>query len=144
MENQFLNDLKVLYPQFTFLKSRRFKFRPPNRIYIAGPCDNFALLTLHELGHALCKHKDYNTHAQRLKIECAAWERARVVLNEHPEWAKKYHIIYDEDFIEDQLDTYRDWLHQKSTCKACGLTRFQTPDGLYYCPRCELLLNSPT
>ena len=139
----FLKELSVLYPDFYFKKGPRFKFRPPKTIYVAYDDDNFALLTLHELGHALCKHKDYTTHIQRLKIESEAWEMAKTVLKKHPEWAKKYNLTYDEDFAESQLDTYRDWLHAKSKCQKCGLTRFQTPDKTYHCPRCDLLLHSP-
>ena len=46
-------------------------------------------------------------------------------------------ILFDEDFIETELDTYRDWLHQRSKCKKCGLTRYQTRDGVYHCPFCD-------
>lgn len=139
-QGEFLEELMRLYPQFAFREGRRFKYRPPKTIYVAYVDENFALLTLHELGHGLCKHKDYNTHIERLKIEREAWECARAVFLKHPEWAEKYHFDFDDDFVEAQLDTYRDWLHQKSICKKCGLSCFQTPDGRYHCPRCEVLL----
>jgi lipopolysaccharide biosynthesis regulator YciM len=35
------------------------------------------------------------------------------------------------------LDTYRDWLHRRSACPECGLTRYQTVDGRWHCPGCE-------
>ena len=65
-------------------------------------------------------------------MESEAWEKAR-------ELASKYNIEVDEDLIQDELDTYRDWLHSKSKCKKCGLTCYQTPDCVYHCPRCENL-----
>ena len=118
-------------------------------IFLGPPCPKYGLLTLHELGHGLCKHKDYTTDVSRIKIESQAWERAKTVLLEYrarafdedgkvcdaelarilPEW--------DEEFVQEKLDTYRDWLHAKSRCKKCGLTRYQTEDGEYHCPRCE-------
>ena len=69
---------------------------------------------------------------ERLKMENEAWEKAC-------ELARHYDIEINEDLIQEELDTYRDWLHQKSRCPVCGLTRFQTPDSRYHCPRCENL-----
>lgn len=128
--------LRADYPDFTFKTGPKFAFRPPKTIIMGPPEPNYALLALHELAHALCKHKDYNTHVERLKIEREAWERARSLCS-------KYHITWDEDFVEDQLDTYRDWLHKKSLCPHCHLTRFQTPDGCYHCPSCDPNKKSP-
>ena len=65
-------------------------------------------------------------------MEVMAWEKAK-------ELAPKYGVEIDEDLIEGELDTYRDFLHQKSRCPECGLTRFQTPDGVFHCPRCEII-----
>lgn len=66
-------------------------------------------------------------------MERAAWEEAR-------KFCKKYDVFYDEDRVEREMDTYRDWLHSRSVCKTCGLTRFQTLDGQYHCPRCNEIL----
>ena len=68
---------------------------------------------------------------ERLRMESEAWARAR-------ELAAKYRVEVDENLIQEQLDTYRDWLHKKSRCPICGLTRFQTPDSVYRCPKCDL------
>ena len=140
--NAFLKELSAKFPDFNFIKSTRFKYRAPNSIFIDQNCPYplpiFALLTLHELGHALSKHKDYNTDIERLKIELEAWQRAKTEIKNHPNWTKKYGITYDEDFAEAELDSYRDWLHQKSKCKTCGLTMYQTQDKKYHCPNCEL------
>ena len=70
---------------------------------------------------------------QRLKMENEAWEKAR-------ELADGYSIDVNEDLIQDELDTYREWLHGKSKCRSCGLTCYQTTDGAYHCPRCENLM----
>ena len=96
-----------------------------------GPDEPFwELLMLHEVSHAILRHRDFKMDIERLKMEVAAWEKAR-------ELAGKYDVEVNEDIIQRELDTYRDWLHQKSRCPKCGLTRFQTPDSRYHCPRCD-------
>ena len=130
------------YPQFTFKVSNRFRFYPPKTIFLGPPEPNYTLLALHELGHALSKHKDYSTAIERLKIEREAWQRAKTVYSNYTKQAPElfphpWDATYDE-FTEIQLDTYRDWLHTQSKCPRCGLTRFQTPDGTFHCPHCDL------
>ena len=133
----FLLGLKEEYPSFSWRLGSRFKYRPPKTIVIDeksdAPWPYFALLALHELGHALSGHKDYKTDVERLRIESEAWQRAKREIANHQNWG----LEYNEDFAEDELDSYRDWLHQKSKCKKCGLTRYQTADGIYHCPNCE-------
>lgn len=92
--------------------------------------NRYCMQILHEVGHALLGHRSYRTDPERLRMECAAWEKAR-------ELCGIYNIYYDEDFAEEQLDSYRNWLHQRSTCPECGLTCFQTRDGVYHCPSCD-------
>lgn len=131
-EALFLEQLTSDYQEFRFVVGKKFAFRPPKTV-VVGPKEPFwQLLALHEVSHAICKHKSFRMDVERLKMENQAWEKAR-------ELAKRYRIEVDEDLIQDELDTYRDWLHQKSRCPKCGLTRFQTPDSLYHCPRCENL-----
>lgn len=65
-------------------------------------------------------------------MERAAWEEARKL-------CRRYQIRYDEELVELKMDSYRDWLHQRSKCKKCGLTRYQTKDGEYHCPNCEII-----
>ena len=132
MDKNLLERLREDYPDYRFREGKKFAFRPPRTI-VLGPDEPFSeLLTLHEVSHAICKHKDFRMDVERLKMENEAWEKAR-------ELAKHYGIEINEDLIQGELDTYRDWLHQKSRCPVCGLTRFQTPDSRYHCPRCENL-----
>lgn len=125
---------------------KRFSFRLKNgvpTVFLGEPQSNFGLLALHELGHALSGHKDYTVDVERIRIESEAWERAKTVYQNYKKQAKKdlelAEILpeWDEDFVQDKLDTYRDWLHAKSRCKKCGLTCYQAEDGEYHCPRCE-------
>ena len=122
--------LRVDYPEFRFVRGKKFAFRPPKTIVVGPKEDYWDLLLLHEVAHAVCGHRTFKTDVGRLKMEVEAWEKAR-------ELASKYGVDVDEELVQDELDTYRDWLHQKSRCPVCGLTRFETPDGIYHCPRCE-------
>ena len=134
--DSFIDQLRLDYPNFNFKAGKKFAFTPPKTIAYEAqaqkegiPLPKFALLTLHELAHALLKHKHDNTHISRLKHEAEAWERAKS-LSAH------YKIPYDEDFAEDKLDTYRAHLHQKSLCPTCQTVRYESPDGAFHCPFC--------
>ena len=133
MSSVFLQKLKRDFPEFRFTDGSKFAFRPPRTIVLGDAESFYELLVLHELSHAILKHKTFNLDIERLKMENEAWEKAR-------ELALNYGIDIDEDFIQDKLDTYRDWLHTKSKCKKCGLTCYQTGDKIYHCPRCENLV----
>lgn len=130
MKKCFVDKLKKDFPNYAFRNGKKFAFRPPKTIMIGPEESRDELLLLHEVSHAILGHENFDTDIKRLKMESEAWEKAK-------ELALKYDVEIDEEFIQDELDTYRDWLHKKSRCPDCGLTRFQTPDGLYHCPRCE-------
>ena len=130
VDTEFLEQIKADFPEFRFINGKKFTFRPPKTI-VLGPPEPFSeLLALHEISHAILKHKTFRIDVERLKMETEAWSKAR-------ELAVRYGIEVNEDLIQDELDTYRDWLHTRSRCKKCGLTCYQTPDGIYHCPRCE-------
>lgn len=145
-EQKFVRLLERDYKEVEFRWGQpRFSYRLKNGkkvVFLGEPQPNFGLLALHELGHALCEHKDYNTHVERLKIESEAWEMAKTV---YSNYATNTHLAdilpeWNEDIVQEKLDTYREWLHNKSLCKKCGLTMYQTKDGKYHCPRCESFL----
>lgn len=134
MWENLLEQLKRDYPKLRFRAGKKFAFRPPRTIvYEEGCLDSGRekLQLLHELGHATLEHKNFRTDLERLKMEVAAWAEAR-------KFCEQYNINYDAEFVEEQLDSYRDWLHVKSRCPRCGLTRYQTLNGQYHCPGCEL------
>lgn len=130
MNQKLVDKLRADYPDLIFKTGKKFAFRYPRTISI-GSSESFdEMLLLHEVSHALLGHQDYTQDLERVKMENAAWEKAK-------ELALHYKVEIDEGLIQDELDTYRNWLHQKSRCPDCGLTRFQTPDRQYHCPRCE-------
>ncbi len=73
---------------------------------------------LHEAGHAKLNHVTYNSDIELVLLEAIAWNEAETL-------AKEFNEQIDPDYIQDCLDTYRDWLHQRSTCPRCGIVSFQ-------------------
>ena len=138
---EFVEVLAHDFPSLRFKPGKKFAFRPPRTVFFEQPTeressdasvlDSYRLRLLHELGHAQLGHTDFVTDVERLKLERAAWEKAR-------EFCAIYNVNYDEDLIEVELDSYRDWLHNRSRCPECGLTRYQTVDGASHCPGCML------
>ena len=130
MNSLLLSKIKSDYPNIKFRQGRKFSFRPPKTIVLGPEEQHDSLLLLHELGHALLGHRDFDTDIKRLKMEREAWEKAR-------ELALLYDVEFSDEVAEAELETYRNYLDQKSRCPKCRLTRFQTPDGVYHCPKCD-------
>ena len=127
---EFLKNLKTEYLEFSFKPGPKFLFRPRKTIYYLEEDSNFRLLLLHELAHALLGHFSYETSLERLEIERDAWEKTGKL-------CKTYSIPYLEEFAEEELDTYRNWTHQKTLCKNCGLTCIEIDLRHLYCPFCQ-------
>ncbi|NCU29868.1 hypothetical protein EOL73_02480 [Candidatus Saccharibacteria bacterium] len=84
---------------------------------------------LHEAAHGILGHSTYSRDLDLLKLEREAWSKAI-------ELSKQYNIVISEDTVEDALDTYRDWLHARSSCPNCGKTGVQASAKLYKCVIC--------
>lgn len=85
---------------------------------------------LHEIGHALCQHTTFSSGIQLLKLESDAWEKAIEI-------AKKYQLTIDTEHVEQCLNSYRDWLHQRSTCPNCNNVAVETEAHVYKCFNCS-------
>lgn len=129
-----LKTLQKDFPQVTFAPGETFSWSsrkqtvnfpliPPNAAHAAWSL-------LHEMGHALLGHTTYQSDFELVKLEAAAWDKAA-------ELGKKYGHLIDVDHIQDCLDTYRDWLHQRSTCPKCLITSLQRDMHTYCCYNCN-------
>lgn len=85
---------------------------------------------LHETAHSLLGHTTYASDLELLQLETDAWQKARSL-------ATSYNMEISENFIEDCLDSYRDWLHARSTCPSCSLKTLQTDPRHYQCHNCK-------
>ena len=126
-----IDKLQLDYPQFTFKKSDCFSWSPNEKtIYLGNSVDENIPYLLHELAHALLDHLNYTSDIELANMECAAWDKAT-------ELAKHYNISINQDDIQSDLDTYRDWLHKRSLCPKCQTSGLQNGDNTYQCLVCN-------
>jgi hypothetical protein len=118
------------FPDLTFLEGTDFHWAPQQKTVWFVPGVKSELL-LHELAHALLGHKEYKRDIQLVEMERDAWKYAQDTLS------GTYHITIEDNIIEDALDSYRDWLHARSTCPSCQATGIQKKQRLYICIACE-------
>jgi hypothetical protein len=128
-----LKKLQRDYPDLLFTAGKEFCWSPKTREIIyrqessVGRKQAWSLL--HEVGHALLDHTTYHSDLELLQLETAAWQKASEV-------GKKYGYEVDEQHVQDCLDTYRDWLHQRSACPTCNNRSLQQEDKQYQCFNC--------
>lgn len=124
-------DIINKYPQFIFEKSDDFHWSSSDNTIHYNPSDSNSLgLLLHELSHALLGHKDYISDIQLISIERQTWDHAINL-------AKTFNVIIPDELVQSNLDTYRDWLHSRSTCPKCTATGMQTKKDVYGCLACN-------
>lgn len=130
---EFIDTIRADYPEFSFVEASQFSWHAGKRhvSYRKGPLRDIhsAWAVLHELGHALLDHTDYASDVELLQIEIAAWEKAH-------ELATRYDMPIDNDYVQDCLDSYRDWLHVRATCPTCYGRSLQTDRHTYQCHNC--------
>jgi len=129
MEN-IVRSIRSDHPQFRFVAGTTACWSPLDnevRYNLTAPHGIAGLL--HELAHALLSHQTYHTDLDLVHKEVAAWDRAL-------ELADRYDITIDAEHIQDCLDTYRDWVHKRSTCPGCRTNGLQTSSQQYNCLNC--------
>jgi predicted RNA-binding Zn-ribbon protein involved in translation (DUF1610 family) len=129
----FVSFLQRDYPMFTFVEAPRFAWHAGQQriAYRPQALENVqgTWAVLHELGHALLDHAEYECDIELLQMEVAAWEKARAL-------AAHYTTAIDEDYLQDCLDSYRDWLHVRATCPTCFIRCLQANAHTYRCHNC--------
>jgi hypothetical protein len=119
------------YPDISFEPDETFRWSSKDRIVYYNPdAENAAWSLLHELGHMLEGHQGYKTDRKLVLIEVEAWSRAE-------ELALHYDCPIDPDYIQDCLDSYRYWQHERSTCPRCSQTGVEQTSGNYHCINCQ-------
>jgi hypothetical protein len=134
MTQKLFANLKSQLPGIKFVPGQTFYWSPKDQTVFYNDnrlgSVNGQLALLHESAHALLKHTEYTSDFELVMMEVAAWEEAKQL-------AVKYKIEIDDEHIQDCLDTYRDWLHQRSTCPRCGVNCLQETTKLYRCHNCN-------
>jgi len=126
-----IKHLRVDYSQFSFELSDKFFWSAKKQtVYFDQTDENSEAFCLHELSHALLGHQGYERDMELIKMERDAWEYAMTEL------APLYAITIDDEIVQGNLDTYREWLHARSTCPMCEATGIQTKQQYYSCLAC--------
>lgn len=129
--NWLLNRLKNDYPELTFTPADEFLWSAVKKtVYFNPEATNSIAYTLHELSHALLDHRGYERDIELIKLERDAWDYTSRSL------ASAYKVTIDSDLIQDNLDTYREWLHSRSSCPECNATGLQRKYRRYQCITC--------
>ena len=129
-----LSLLTTAYPTLSFKPGQQFCWSPETQeiFYKTDSAGDAAIWSLlHETGHALLGHSSYQADFQLVKLEVAAWGKAKVV-------ATGLGVVISENHIQDCLDTYRDWLYKRSICPGCSTKCLQQNDYMHYrCFNCH-------
>lgn len=131
--NQLLKQLAKLTPGISYRSGASCYWSPEQQMitYKANQVKPSAQWTLlHEAAHAILGHTDYKTDIELLLLEVAAWEKAKQL-------GIDLGVAIDEEHIQDCLDTYRDWLHERSTCPRCSVVSMQISTHEYSCHNCS-------
>ena len=129
--------LKAAHPEVSFVEADAFSWSPEKQtIFYNSSLPDAEALLLHELSHALLGHRTYRRDVELIAMETAAWEQAVTYASEHTDELGGFTLTINDDFVQDHLDTYRDWLHSRSTCPNCSANGYQTDTLHYACPAC--------
>lgn len=128
------HSITAAFPDIGFAQSDSFFWSPRTQTVHYNPIvedsDRGAWMLIHEISHAKLAHTTYRDDFELLQLEVAAWDEARRI-------SKELNIVIDEDHIQDCIDTYRDWLHKRSTCPTCRTVSLQQSDLTYQCHNCH-------
>lgn len=129
-----VSELSKLYPAFQYRAGQRFSWSPLTKEIFYDPeksQETQVWSILHETGHAILGHYTYKSDLELIRLEIAAWEKAKEI-------ARDLQIVIDEEHLQDCLDTYRDWLHERSICPKCSTKSLQDDDCRHYqCFNCH-------
>lgn len=130
--NLLIKQLQADYPSISFATSDDFKWSARGATIFYDPKASEAeAFCLHELSHAVLEHYGYKRDIELLQHERDAWKYAQEVLAVH------YSTSVNDNTIQTSLDTYRDWLHARSTCPSCKATGVQVAIREYKCVACS-------
>lgn len=87
------------------------------------------LSLLHEAAHATLGHFHYGSDFELVMMEIDAWHKTR-------ELAKKYRVKIDEEFINQCITTYDNWLSARSTCPKCQTFCLEASPQAFSCFAC--------
>jgi hypothetical protein len=126
-----IDEIKAAYPRLVLRRGDNFYYNASAMSITYDPSDRFVCqLLLHEIGHYIAADPTPNSGVELIACEQRAWFIATSTLS------PRFEVKIDKDFVEDCLDTYRHWLHQRSTCSYCNITALEFSSSHYTCVAC--------
>lgn len=126
------NTLQKLYPQFIVQEGDDFYYSPTKNAIVYTPDAPQATdKLLHEYSHAILGHTAYRRDIELIGLERDAWQHASKVL------APLCGLQISQAVIDEDMDSYRDWLHARSTCPTCESIGLQSDTATYSCLVCH-------
>ena len=125
-----LPKLALDYPAFSFAPGRRFAWAPDTATVYYDTSEHNPAQLLHELAHGILGHHDYSKDVELVAMETQAWDKALTLTN-------TYGVTISDEAVQDNLDSYREWLHARSTCPNCEATGYQSGKQTYSCVACS-------
>lgn len=128
---ELLTRIRADFSDLEFRRSTHFSWHAGSKHISYRKLDTIQAVwaLLHEIGHAELEHADFSSDIELLQKEVTAWAKAHEI-------SARYNITIDQDYIEDNLDSYRDWLHIRATCPTCFERCLQTDRHTYTCHNC--------
>jgi hypothetical protein len=122
--------LRADFPAFTLTAGEGFLWSPSDKVITYDQTSDDMASLLHEVSHAVLDHAQYSKDIELIEMERDAWNHAVKIL------AARYQVHIHDNTVQAALDTYRDWLHARSTCPKCQATGLQTKKNQYKCIAC--------
>lgn len=122
--------LQTDFPMYHFTEGDAFRWSPQEKTVYYNHASHDQSSLLHEVSHAILNHTEYLKDIELIEMERAAWEYAQQSLG------RQYGVVIEDETIQQSLDTYRDWLHARSTCPHCSATGIQAKKRRYKCIAC--------
>ena len=119
------------FPQYHLNNGKLYHWSPTTQSITYDPTQPNCAQLLHELAHAELAHITYSLDIDLVRLESQAWHYAQNQLSPH------YLVPISDELIQDHLDSYRNWLHQRSQCPHCKHTGLQTQKNTYSCLNCR-------
>lgn len=122
--------LQTDFPHLRFIPGSEFRWSPEEQGVFYDPDSTDLASLLHEVSHGVLQHSAYSRDVELLSLERQAWEYAMRTLS------SAYNVAITVEEIERALDTYRDWLHARSSCPQCNATGIEKKKSHYMCVAC--------
>jgi hypothetical protein len=119
------------FSDLTFVSGEHFEWQPDSHTIVYDVDDPyFDAHLLHEVSHATLKHASYDRDIDLIAMERDAWQLAKI------EMADRYNVRVPASILHHDMDTYREWLHARSTCPHCESNGLQIKKREYRCVTC--------